>query len=106
MVHPGPAPFGYNVSAATTLPLLGFWNAVIYTTISWTAVKRLFAGGLGGTSICRCRAAICRKLRGETVLPTVEDREDYPPRAIRMNLAERLTAMTDNSNRGWGCMAN
>ena len=25
------------------LPLMGFWNAVIYTTTSWEAVKSLFA---------------------------------------------------------------
>ena len=39
LVHRDPENFGFNYGAALVLPLMGFWNCVIYITISWTASK-------------------------------------------------------------------
>jgi len=105
MVHPGEVSFGFNFSASMTLPLMGFWNAVIYTTTSWTALKWLFAGGFWRPSTSCCREAVNGITKRRLELPTSEDREDYPPRVIRGSLADRLKAMTVVSTKGCGCVA-
>lgn len=38
--------FGIAYAAGLVLPLTGFWNAVIYTTISWDAVLDMVAGDI------------------------------------------------------------
>ncbi|MCJ1387419.1 hypothetical protein MMC18_000262 [Xylographa bjoerkii] len=43
LIYPNEVTFSYNYAGALVLPLMGFWNAVIYTTTSWEAVKSLFA---------------------------------------------------------------
>ena len=42
LVHPTELSFPLNYSAGLVLPLMGFWNSVIYITTSWAAVKTLF----------------------------------------------------------------
>ena len=34
--------FPFNYTAGLVLPLMGFWNTVIYVVTSWDAVKTLF----------------------------------------------------------------
>ncbi|MCJ1434383.1 hypothetical protein MMC27_003751 [Xylographa pallens] len=43
LIYPNEVTFSYNYAGGLVLPLMGFWNAVIYTTTSWEAVKSLFA---------------------------------------------------------------
>jgi hypothetical protein len=46
LVHPAGSNFGIAYVAGLVLPLQGFWNAVIYVTISWDAVMDMFAGDI------------------------------------------------------------
>ena len=46
LVHPATSNFGIAYAAGLVLPLMGFWNFVIYVTISWDAVLDLFAGDI------------------------------------------------------------
>ncbi|MCJ1292385.1 hypothetical protein MMC34_003935 [Xylographa carneopallida] len=41
LAHPGHTSWPLAYSAGLVLPLMGFWNAVIYTSTSWRAVTRL-----------------------------------------------------------------
>ncbi|MCJ1402711.1 hypothetical protein MMC11_005932 [Xylographa trunciseda] len=41
LVHPGTTSWPLAFSAGVVLPLMGFWNSVIYTTTSWRAVSHL-----------------------------------------------------------------
>ncbi|MCJ1438339.1 hypothetical protein MMC27_007727 [Xylographa pallens] len=45
LAHPGPPSWPLAFAAALVLPLMGFWNAVIYTATSWRAVPRLLPLG-------------------------------------------------------------
>ncbi|MCJ1486643.1 hypothetical protein MMC06_006821 [Schaereria dolodes] len=44
LAHPKEISFGFNYAAGLVLPLMGFWNAIIYITTSWSAVKALLTG--------------------------------------------------------------
>ncbi|MCJ1254764.1 hypothetical protein MMC24_002580 [Lignoscripta atroalba] len=44
LAHPTHFSFGLHYAAGLVLPLMGFWNTVIYITTSWSAVKALFTG--------------------------------------------------------------
>lgn len=46
LAHPSliSVPFAY--ASAVVLPLMGFWNSIIYVTTSWAAVRMLFSGEL------------------------------------------------------------
>ena len=46
LVHPATSNFGIAYAAGLVLPLMGFWNALIYITISWDAVLDMFAGDI------------------------------------------------------------
>ena len=46
LVHPDSTPFGLAYATGLVLPLMGFWNAAIYVTISWDAVLDMFAGDI------------------------------------------------------------
>ena len=46
LFHSANSNFAMAYSTGLVLPLMGFWNAVIYVTISWDAVMDLFAGNL------------------------------------------------------------
>ena len=48
LVHPELVSVSFTYASGVVLPLLGFWNAVIYTTTSWAAVCMLFSGKLRG----------------------------------------------------------
>ncbi|KAI4149823.1 MAG: hypothetical protein LQ340_004421 [Diploschistes diacapsis] len=48
LVHPMNSNFGIAYGAGFVLPLMGFWNTVIYVTISWDAVLDMFAGNIDG----------------------------------------------------------
>ena len=103
MIYSNEFSFGLDFSAAITMPLMGFWNAVIYTTASWTTVKWLFVSGLVRPDSSCCREVIGRGTNGRLELPSFKDREDYPLRVIRVSLAERLQAMAVVSTKGDGC---
>ncbi|MCJ1475435.1 hypothetical protein MMC13_004097 [Lambiella insularis] len=57
LLYPHDISFSYNYAGGLVLPLMGFWNSVIYTATSWDAVQSLFAdsrspcGGLFGPSL-------------------------------------------------------
>lgn len=40
MAHPEGVNFGLHYASSFVLPLQGFWNCVIYLSISWSAVKK------------------------------------------------------------------
>ena len=42
LLYPDSVSYGLNFAAALVLPLMGFWNAVIYITTSWVACRGLF----------------------------------------------------------------
>lgn len=44
VVHPSYISVPFTFASAIVLPLMGFWNSVIYITTSWTACKSLIRG--------------------------------------------------------------
>lgn len=42
LAHPGKVSYGMTVAAGLTLPLMGFWNSVIYLIVSHEAIKDLY----------------------------------------------------------------
>ncbi|MCJ1283037.1 hypothetical protein MMC26_002364 [Xylographa opegraphella] len=42
LFYPNETTFSFNYAGGLVLPMMGFWNAVIYTTTSWEAVQSLF----------------------------------------------------------------
>ena len=46
VIHPSLVSLPTIYATGVVLPLMGFWNAVIYTTTSWQAVRLLFSGKL------------------------------------------------------------
>ena len=46
LFHPGNSNFGMAYSTGLVLPLMGFWNALIYVVISWDAVVEFLTGTL------------------------------------------------------------
>lgn len=42
LAHPDRPSFGLTIAAGLVLPLMGFWNSVIYLVISHEAVRNLF----------------------------------------------------------------
>jgi len=46
LVHPGPAWWPLAYAAGLVLPLMGFWNFVIYVITSWSVVKSFFPPSL------------------------------------------------------------
>lgn len=47
LVHPDQVSYPLSLAAAIVIPLMGFWNSVIYVTTSWGAVRQLLRGELG-----------------------------------------------------------
>lgn len=46
LVHPSLISIPFTYASGVVLPLMGFWNSVIYVTTSWAAVRMLFSGEL------------------------------------------------------------
>ena len=46
VIHPSLVSLPTVYATGVVLPLMGFWNAVIYSTTSWQAVRLLFSGKL------------------------------------------------------------
>lgn len=44
LVHPGHVSVPFTYASGVVLPLMGFWNSIIYITTSWTPCKMLFRG--------------------------------------------------------------
>lgn len=44
LVHPDLVSVPFTYASGVVLPLMGFWNSVIYITTSWTPCKMLFRG--------------------------------------------------------------
>ncbi|KAL8649165.1 MAG: hypothetical protein Q9226_005688 [Calogaya cf. arnoldii] len=42
LIHPDRVSIPFTYASAVVLPLMGFWNSVIYITTSWSACKALF----------------------------------------------------------------
>ena len=50
LIHPELISVPFTYFSAVVLPLMGFWNSVIYITTSWTSCKRLGSRILGHTT--------------------------------------------------------
>jgi len=59
LTHPGLISVPFTYASAVVLPLMGFWNFVIYVTTSWAACKLLANSVFGGG---RARAAAAGRL--------------------------------------------
>lgn len=59
LIHPELISIPFTYASAIVLPLMGFWNSVIYITTSWAACKTLF--GINSKSI-RQRTMAARRL--------------------------------------------
>ncbi|KAL9136393.1 MAG: hypothetical protein Q9175_002410 [Cornicularia normoerica] len=46
LIHPSLVSLSFTYASGIVLPLMGFWNSVIYITTSWAAVQLLFSGKL------------------------------------------------------------
>ena len=46
VIHPTTVSVPLTFATGIVIPLMGFWNAVIYITTSWAAVRMLFSGRL------------------------------------------------------------
>ena len=44
LAYPNRVSFGYNFAGALVLPLMGFWNSIIYLVISHETLKEIFHG--------------------------------------------------------------
>lgn len=44
LIYPDLISVPFSYASGVVLPLMGFWNSVIYITTSWAAVKMLFSG--------------------------------------------------------------
>ena len=51
LIHPSLVSLPFTYASGVVLPLMGFWNSVIYITTSWAAVRLLFSGKLDNGSI-------------------------------------------------------
>ena len=43
LIYPGHVSVPFTYASSVVLPLMGFWNSLIYITTSWTACKLLFS---------------------------------------------------------------
>ena len=50
LIHPSLVSPRFTYGAGIVLPLMGFWNSIIYITTSWAAVRLLFNGELKGNN--------------------------------------------------------
>ena len=50
LIHPDLISVPFTYASGVVLPLMGFWNSVIYITTSWTAVCLLCTGNLQSDS--------------------------------------------------------
>ncbi|CAF9909200.1 MAG: hypothetical protein ALECFALPRED_005408 [Alectoria fallacina] len=50
LIHPSLVSPRFTYGAGVVLPLMGFWNSIIYITTSWAAVRLLFNGKLNGNN--------------------------------------------------------
>ena len=53
LIHPELVSLPFTYASGVVLPLMGFWNSVIYITTSWRAVRLLFTGKLQGDHVKR-----------------------------------------------------
>lgn len=50
LIHPSLVSLPFTYASGIVLPLMGFWNSVIYITTSWAAVRLLSSGKLNGNN--------------------------------------------------------
>lgn len=50
LIHPSLVSLPFSYASGIVLPLMGFWNSVIYITTSWATVRLLLSGKLKGNS--------------------------------------------------------
>ncbi|KAM0799326.1 hypothetical protein BDR22DRAFT_330488 [Usnea florida] len=58
LVYPSSVSLPFSYASGIVLPLMGFWNALIYTTTSWAAVRLLFSGSLKESRECGKRSSV------------------------------------------------
>ena len=56
LLHPRQVHVGSSYATSVTLPLMGFWNSVIYIFTSWNVVGDLFTGKLSRTGLAKGRS--------------------------------------------------
>lgn len=54
LIHPDLVSIPFTYASAVVLPLMGFWNSVIYITTSWGACKNLFFDCSVGACEIKC----------------------------------------------------
>ena len=83
LVHPDLISIPFTYASAVVLPLMGFWNFVIYVTTSWAACKLLFNSLFGGS---KAKAAAARRLS-----KTVTE-----PRQVNLRKKSRSESLSDS----------
>ena len=48
LIHPSLVSLPFSYASGIVLPLMGFWNSIIYITTSWATVRLLLSGRLKG----------------------------------------------------------
>lgn len=61
LIHPELVTLPFTYASGVVLPLMGFWNSVIYITTSWTAVRLLFTGQLRGPGRLPSQSSLIHK---------------------------------------------
>ena len=67
LIHPDLISLPFTYASGVVLPLMGFWNSVIYITTSWRAVSMLFTGFWTGEGVKRPHMT--------TLRPSMSDRK-------------------------------
>lgn len=60
-MHPGLVSLPFTYASGVVLPLMGFWNSVIYITTSWHAVRLLFTRQLRDVHMDSKRSSLINK---------------------------------------------
>ena len=84
LIHPDRISVPFTYASAVVLPLMGFWNSVIYITTSWAACKTLFGNIIGEPNQ---KATITRRMP-RTII------ESRPDLAVRKSRADSSSEST------------
>lgn len=102
LVHVSDVSFAFSIMAGLVLPLMGFWNAVIYIVTSWDAVKAMFddiahgRAGEFGLPRRKRRSGDERRCRGWFEIEGIKT----PEPGTRMNRACSQSSQTETEDGG------
>jgi hypothetical protein len=95
LTHPNEINWGYTYAAGLVLPLMGWWNFVIYVTTSWDAVCALFAPCLGRGRMRHSQGTIADEIAGRN---SRGNREKRSSGALRV---ENISSQNGDIKRPW-----